>query len=156
MFKVLFFTLTCFLTVSCSEKLVNGTPEEFGKSVVTAINNRDFDEFKKYIVSLDNFTEIIEKTEYKSKSDKEKVLSTLEDRFNGLIDENKTDFNNLRIDSLQYSKCNDYTISTDGDIEYIRGYYIITKSGETSKEIGFLVLINTKDGWKSMGSFKLK
>lgn len=131
---------------------MNQTPEEFGKSMVKVFNDEDFDEFKRYLVTLDELKELVNNTELSSDKEKEKVLSTIDERMESELAKVINHFQTEKLDSLAYVNCI-YTISLDGEVEFTKNYRIIAESKSDTISIGFRRLVKTKNGWKSLDNF---
>ena len=98
---------------------------------------------------------MIENTEFPDEEDRNKVISTKNERLNSLREQNEKLFNNRTNKNLKYISC-EYTIEKDGNIEYTSNFQIIAKSTNKETIITFQKIVKTKNGWKSIGTFEVE
>lgn len=148
-------SLILLILFSCGSIKVSETPEKFGKSVIECLENNDFDTFKQLIINEEDFEYLMDNTDYSSKEEKEKVISTKEERINALNEQNKILFEGSKYNNLEYVR-SIYSVDHDGKVEYISNYKLIAKSSEKDLTIVFQRLVKTNNGWKSVGVFKVE
>lgn len=148
-------SLIALILFSCGSRKISETPEKFGKSIIESFGNNDFNSFKELIINEEDFEYLMEHTEFPNKEDKDKVVSTKNERINSLRDQNKTLFDNSNYKNLKYISCK-YSVKKDGEVAYMSNYQIIAKSEDKELKISFQRLVKTKNGWKSIGNFKVE
>lgn len=153
--KMTTLSLIALILFSCANKTISDTPEKFGKSIIECFENDDFNSFKELIINEKDFEYLMENTDFPSKEDKDKVISTKNERIKSLREQNKTLFDNCNYKNLKYIS-SIYTVKKDGAVEYISNYQIHTKSSDKELKISFQRLVKTKNGWKSVGNFTVE
>ena len=159
--KILFLTLFIFTTTCSPSNKENNTPEELGKTIYKAFLNNNIEEYKKYIMTAEDFIKLLDSSSYSEKKKAKYIIKYNEDipvmykqivnDFTLVRDEaknNMIDWGKIEFDKIEYK---------DGKTTYMQYAYInlIFNFKGTKYFIRLNDCLNTERGWLISGNVYL-
>ncbi|MFH0734291.1 MAG: hypothetical protein V1773_07240 [bacterium] len=159
--KILFFTLFIFTATCSPNNKGNNTPEELGITIFQSFLNNNIEEFKKYIMTADDFIKLLDSSSYSEKKKAKYIIKYNNDipviykqivnDFTLVKDEaknNKIDWDKIEFEKIEYK---------DGRSIYMRYAHInlIFNYNGTKYFIRLNDCLNTARGWLISGNVYL-